>query len=90
MESLMIDNGSQFSCDECCQFVTTYKFEHTTSSPEYLQSNGLAERAVQRMKQMIKKCLRDGEEMYLANARTEKRTKRWTGITSTKTDGQKD
>jgi len=66
METLMTDNGPQFSCEEFRQFARTYKFEHTTSSPEYQQSNGLAERAVQSMKQMMKKCLRDGEDMYLA------------------------
>ncbi|KYN29035.1 Uncharacterized protein K02A2.6, partial [Trachymyrmex cornetzi] len=37
-----------------------------TSSPRYPQSNGLAERFVGTIKQMLKKCENDGKDIYLA------------------------
>ncbi|KYQ59895.1 Uncharacterized protein K02A2.6, partial [Trachymyrmex zeteki] len=37
-----------------------------TSSPRYPQSNGLAERFVGIVKQMLKKCESDGKNIYLA------------------------
>ena len=40
--------------------------QHTTSSPLYPQSNGLAEKAVQTIKMTLKKCKEAGEDPYLA------------------------
>ena len=44
-EQVFSDNGPQFSCAEFAQFANTWGFIHSTSSPRYPQSNGLAEKA---------------------------------------------
>lgn len=45
-ESLVSNSGPQFSSQEFQQFLEEYNFEHTTSSPNFLQANGEAEQAV--------------------------------------------
>lgn len=54
-EILITDNGPQFACQEMKDFASEYCFEHVTSSPRYPQSNGEAERAVQTVKNLLKK-----------------------------------
>ncbi|XP_048248911.1 uncharacterized protein K02A2.6-like [Haliotis rufescens] len=46
-DTLLTDNGPQFSSREFALFAKTWGFTHKTSSPGYPQSNGLAEKAVQ-------------------------------------------
>lgn len=58
----MSDNGPQYSGYAFQEFARQYKFEHRTSSPKYPQSNGLAERAVRTVKQMLTK----SSDPYLA------------------------
>ena len=60
------DNGLQFSSREFRQFVKQYGFKHVTSSPEYPQSIGKAEKAVQIMKCLLKKTKEIDEAPYLA------------------------
>ncbi|XP_013412201.1 uncharacterized protein K02A2.6-like [Lingula anatina] len=62
------DNGPQFSSCEFKQFCKVYDIEHMTSSPQYPGSNGEAERAIQIVKKMWKKC--DDKYLALLNYRT--------------------
>ena len=63
---VMSDNGPQYASRDFRTFATTWGFTHTTSSPEYPQSNGLAERGVQTAKRMMTKAKHDGSDAYLA------------------------
>lgn len=49
------DNGPRNSSQEFKNFAAAYRFTHTTSSPGFAQSNGEAERHVQRVKNLLKK-----------------------------------
>jgi len=51
---LMSDNGPQFDSSDMKQFANFYGFKHITSSLHYPQSNGLAERTVKTMKDLLK------------------------------------
>ena len=48
------DNGPQFSSESFSNFAQSYGFKHTTSSPYYPQSNGLAESAVKIAKRILR------------------------------------
>ena len=59
---LMSNNGPQFSSQEMKEFAESYSFSHVTSSPQYPQSNGLAERTVKTVKALLK----DAPDPYMA------------------------
>eukprot|EP00731_Ephydatia_muelleri_P032552 Em0024g96a len=61
-ESVRSDSGPQFSSHEFAKFAASYGFKHTTSSPYFPQSNGLAERTVQTVKNILK----GNQDPYLA------------------------
>ena len=61
-ETVMSDNGPQYTSKAYENFAKEYQFNHLTSSPYYPQSNGEAERAVCTIKGLLKKC----EDSYLA------------------------
>uniref|UniRef100_A0A6B0V714 RNA-directed DNA polymerase n=1 Tax=Ixodes ricinus TaxID=34613 RepID=A0A6B0V714_IXORI len=60
------DNGACFVAREFQDFKRKWGFDHVTSSPRYPKSNGLAERAVQVVKNILKKCTEDGSDVQLA------------------------
>ena len=54
------DNGPEFTAEEFKVFATTWDFEHMTSSPGYPQSNGLAEKYVQIVENIVDKAKSNG------------------------------
>ena len=68
----MSDNASQYSntrnlfstTHEFKKFASEWGFKHTTSSPEYPQSNGAAERAVQTAKRILRKAAVDKRDPF--------------------------
>ena len=61
-EMIRSDCGPQFSSFLFSKFAETYGFQQTFSSPRFPQSNGEAERAVQTVKNLLKK----SSDPYLA------------------------
>ncbi|KAK7102857.1 hypothetical protein V1264_021022 [Littorina saxatilis] len=54
-EVVVSDNGPQYDSRDFVKFAESYGFTHITSSPHHPQSNGEAERAVQTVKNLLKK-----------------------------------
>ncbi|KAL7865172.1 hypothetical protein SRHO_G00104190 [Serrasalmus rhombeus] len=63
--TLFSDNGRQYTSQHFKDFAKQWDFVHSTSSPEFPQSNGLAERAVRSAKQLMEKSHRDGTDVFL-------------------------
>ena len=60
------DNGPQYSAQEYKRFSEEWGFKHVTTSPYHPQANGLAEKSVQIMKQLLKKAKLDGKDPYIS------------------------
>ena len=54
-EVMRSDNGPQYSSSSFKKFAKDWGFQLITSSPEYPRSNGLAEKTVQRVKNLLEK-----------------------------------
>ena len=65
-DTLITDNGPQFDSQTFKNFARQYGFQHCTSSPHYPQSNGKAEKAVQTIKNLIKKTSDDKGDINFA------------------------
>lgn len=65
-ETLKSDNGTQYTSQAFTSFTRSWNFNHITSSPYYSQSNGLAEKAVQTIKNLMKKCGADKTDFQMA------------------------
>ena len=63
---LITDNGPPFNSSELRRFCQEWNLEHYTSSPNYPQSDGQAERAVQTVKQRMARCKEDGQDFKQA------------------------
>ena len=57
------DNGPQYASAHFTAFCKSWGIEHVTSTPNYAQSNGFAERQVRWVKPVIKKCLKTSESI---------------------------
>ncbi|KAE9523865.1 hypothetical protein AGLY_015753 [Aphis glycines] len=53
--SIVSDNGPSFNSLELKQFMSEWDIELITSSPNYAQSNGLAEKSIQSIKKLLNK-----------------------------------
>ncbi|KAK0145969.1 hypothetical protein N1851_015104 [Merluccius polli] len=62
---LLSDNGAQYTSQRFKDFASTWDFVHRTSSPEFPQSNGLAENVVSSAKKLLEKSKRDGTDVFL-------------------------
>ncbi|GBP61465.1 Endogenous retrovirus group K member 8 Pol protein [Eumeta japonica] len=65
-EELQSHNGIQYMSREFRIFQKEWKFNHVTSSPHHHQGNGLAEKAVQTAKNILRKCSIDKSDVQLA------------------------
>jgi transposase InsO family protein len=64
--TLVTDNGPQYVSEQFRKFEAEYQFEHITSSPRYPQSNGMAERGVGIVKNILNKVKESNGDPYLA------------------------
>ena len=62
-QTLLSDNEAQYGSSEFRDFAKRMHMQHTTSSPRYLQSNGMAERVAQTFKRSLTKMLTDGKSL---------------------------
>jgi hypothetical protein len=65
-EQLTSDNGPPWNGQEFTEFSKTYGFKHTTTSPTHPQANGMVEKTVSVVKNMLLKCHKTGSDPYLA------------------------
>lgn len=64
-ERVFSDNGPCYASHEFAEFAQEWGFCHSTSSPHFPQSNGLAEKSVQTLKRLFSKAKTDHKDPYL-------------------------
>ena len=65
-DTLITDNGPQFTSDEFRHFLRDWEFLHVSSSPHHHKSNGKVESAVKVAKSLLKKAQKDNKDPWLA------------------------
>ena len=63
-ETLVSDNGPCYILEIFTNLMVEYNVNHITSSPHYPQSNGLAEKYVQIVKNLFHKAKEEGKDLY--------------------------
>ena len=63
-ETLISDNGPCYTAEAFTHMMQEYSVNHITSSPHYQQSNGLAEKYVQIVKNLFHKAKEEGKDMF--------------------------
>ncbi|XP_058827654.1 uncharacterized protein LOC131687581 [Topomyia yanbarensis] len=63
---IITDSAKQFTSQEWIGFVRDYGSTHATSAPYHHEFNGKAESAIKIAKNIIKKALKDGKDIWLA------------------------
>ena len=66
LKQVFSDYGPGFTSLEFEKFSANWDFEHDTSSPEFALSNGMVERTIQTVKRTLLRCLKPGDDNYLA------------------------
>ena len=65
-DKIISDNGPQYTGASYRKMIKNWNIEHVTSSPGFPQSNGMAERTVQTIKQVLHKTFRSGGDLHMA------------------------
>ena len=63
-DTLVSDNGPCYTSEVFTNLMREYNINHITSSPHYPQSNGLAEKYVQIVKNLFYKAQEEGKDLY--------------------------
>ena len=63
-DTLVSDNGPCYTSEVFTNLMSEYNINHITSSPYYPQSNGLAEKYVQIVKNLFYKAQEEGKDLY--------------------------
>jgi hypothetical protein len=65
-DEIMTDNGPQYAAETFKTFTKEWGIVHITSSPHYARSNGFIERHVRHVKPIIRKGLKQGDDIQRA------------------------
>ena len=63
VDQIRSDIGPQYASAHFTAFCKSWGIEHVTSSPNYAQSNGFAERQIRQVKTVKNKCLKTSESI---------------------------
>ena len=63
-ETIISNNGACYSAEAFTKLMKDYDVNHITSSPHYLQTNGLVEKYIQIMKNIFYKVQEEGTDLY--------------------------
>ena len=63
-KTLISDNGPCYTTEVFTNLMREYNVNHITSSPHYPQSNGLAEKYVQCVKNLFYKAKEEGKDLF--------------------------